>query len=59
MRFVPILFYLCCSLFYYDYSNTFFSIDLWNLTPGARSLVSIGRRYFIQKGTMIQMNDVD
>ena len=60
MRFVPILFYVCCSLLYYDYNNTQFSPARFiaSITPGARSLVSINHMDLIHKNKINAMNSV-
>ena len=60
MRFMYILFYLCSSLLYYDYTNTHFfpSIFVESLTPGEGSSVSIFHKYLIHKRTINHMNVV-
>ena len=57
MRFLSILFYLCCSLLYYEYTNIKFNvIFVSSITPGIISLGNIGNKDLSQNMTRSNMN---
>ena len=59
IRFVSILFYLLCSLLYYDYNNTnFFAVFLASLSPRAKNSEIFVQNDLIQKSNTNPINGV-